>query len=333
MNETISVIIPVYKVEPYLRKCLDSVLNQTYTNLEVILVDDGSPDNCPSICDEYAAKDPRIKVIHKKNGGVASARNTGLAAASGEYIAFADPDDHVAPEWLRILHHELIFSHADICSCGFYYGDPPLANWKERGPQDKKILSSDEAIRLLIADDELQNYLWNKLYRRHLWQGLTFPEGRRFEDVSLMWKLVLAAEKVCLVPDALYFYCMRNDSIVHGQSFVSEVDCALAELERFNTLGPLYPDTKEEMISRILHSLVKVWGLAWKNRRLIREEYTVLMAQFSDFARQYTQQSSYIKELGITGRITVLLLPSFSLVAFGAAHLLNRLYRIKHRIY
>lgn len=330
MNETISVIIPVYKVEPYLRKCLDSVLNQTYTNLEVILVDDGSPDNCPAICDGYAARDPRVKVIHKENGGVASARNTGLAAASGEYIAFADPDDHVAPEWLRILHHELIFSHADICSCGFYYGDPQLANWKKRGPQDKKILNSDEAIRLLIADDKLQNYLWNKLFRRHLWQGLTFPEGRRFEDVSIMWKLILASEKICLIPEALYFYCVRSDSIVHGQSFVSEVDCALAELDRFNALGPLYPDAKDEMIGRILHSLVKVWGLAWKNRRLIREEHTVLMAQFSDFARQHAKNSSYSQKLGITGRLIVLTLPFISDFAWWVANKLRELYHFIH---
>ena len=162
-GERISVIVPVYKVEPYLRKCLDSIVNQTYRNLEIILVDDGSPDNCGRICDEYAERDNRIRVIHQKNGGVSSARNEGLKIASGDWIGWVDSDDWIEPDMFEYLLENAKKSKADIAVCSrkeWYKDRCILRKWEK-----DILLNTEEALRQLLEDVQMQNYLWDKLWQ------------------------------------------------------------------------------------------------------------------------------------------------------------------------
>ena len=215
----ISVIVPVYKVESYLHQCLDGILGQTYRDLEILLIDDGSPDRCGEICEEYAKKDSRIRVFHTENQGLSAARNLGLREAKGEYIGFVDSDDWIEPDMYEILLRRIEETGTDISASGvrneyrnnsFQYS---VSNNAYVGP---------EAIRALILD--LSNGVWNKLYRRDCWTDIRFPEKHVFEDVATMYKVVLKAESLSCVPESLYHYRMRESSIIHSHSMSNLMD-------------------------------------------------------------------------------------------------------------
>ena len=191
-NDKISVIIPVYNVEKYLRKCIDSVINQTYHNLEIILIDDGSLDNCGSICDEYCVIDERIRVIHKSNGGLSDARNAGLDIACGEYIGFVDSDDWIDPEMFEQLHKDLKSTGKDISVCGYLreYEQNKLVRVVGNDTHENILLMTpQEAMNELLEDDIIRNHMWNKLYRAKIFENVRFPLGRNFEDVLIQYKL------------------------------------------------------------------------------------------------------------------------------------------------
>ena len=201
-NPQISVIVPVYKVEPYLRQCLDSILAQTHGNLEIILVDDGSPDSCPAICDEYAKKDPRIIVIHKENGGLGSARNAGLDACHGEYIGFVDSDDWIEPDMYGVMLGRLIETGCDMASCS--------SNNNRR----KDILEGKEIHKEFISfKNIIREVAWDKLYRREIWDGLRFPEGMIFEDTYIITDVLSRCKSVVLTEGRFYHYRLRTNGL------------------------------------------------------------------------------------------------------------------------
>lgn len=221
--DKISVIIPVYKVEKYLNRCINSVVNQTYKNLEIILVDDGSHDNCPKICDDWAKKDDRIIVVHKKNGGLSDARNKGIDIASGTYICFVDSDDYISENMIEKLYNALTEANAEISICNFRYVD-------EYGNDctDKKLFSNDN---LPITDNVLSSFdiladkmfepknwywvvAWNKLYKKELFDDIRYPVGKIHEDEYVIHSLLIKCNRVACVSDMLYYYVQRNDSIM-----------------------------------------------------------------------------------------------------------------------
>ena len=213
MDELITVVIPVYNVEKYLNRCIESVINQTYKNLEIILVDDGATDNCPSICDEYAKKDSRIKVIHKKNGGLSDARNVAIDVAKGAYIGFVDSDDYIALDMFEKLYNAINEYEADISVC-LHYVEKGKALSIEVPPMDEvKVMGRDEAEKLLLEDKFVKNYAWDKLYKATLFEGVRYPVGRNYEDIATTYLLFEKADKVCRIPEYLYSYQMRDDSI------------------------------------------------------------------------------------------------------------------------
>ena len=173
----ISVIVPVYKVEAYLDKCVSSVAEQTYNNLEIILVDDGSPDNSPAMCDAWAEKDNRIRVIHQKNAGSGASRNAALDIAQGEFIAFVDSDDYIAPDMYAHLF-SLLEQGADIAECGYINVTDDAAVFQERGFNAQKY-TAEEAMHLHIQDTAFRQLIWNKLYRREVIGGIHFPKGKK----------------------------------------------------------------------------------------------------------------------------------------------------------
>lgn len=234
----ISVIVPVYNVEKYLNKCVESIVNQTYKNLEIILIDDGSPDNCPKICDEWAEKDDRIKVIHKENGGVSSARNAGLDLSSGDFIGFVDADDYVNENTYSFLIDDLIKHQSDVSMCSINFLD-----------KNGNIYKSDDELNLAnFIEDNCNNIvnemyktcnchwvaLWNKLYSKEIFKTLRFPEGRLFEDWTIVPMIYYKCKRLSYISDKLYNYLARREgSAVHTYTLKRYYDCACADYDHY----------------------------------------------------------------------------------------------------
>lgn len=213
----VSVIIPVYKVEKELNKCIDSVINQTYSNLEIILVDDGSPDNCPAICDKYAEKDHRIIVIHKKNGGLSDARNTGLEICKGDYISFVDSDDWIDDDFIETLLTNAIKENADIsivaCNLVWDYGRCKTTT----DDNGYYVFNQDDGIKELLIQQKYQCMVCQKLYKREVIAEVRFPVGKLYEDVAISLPTFLNAKKIVTSGIAKYNYYQRKESIVNSQ--------------------------------------------------------------------------------------------------------------------
>lgn len=217
-EKIISVIVPIYNVEKYLRKSIDSLLCQTYRNLEIILVDDGGTDGCPDICDEYKEQDARVRVIHKSNGGLSDARNAGLAIASGEYIAFFDSDDYLKPTMYEKLVQALECAKADVAICNFETVTPEGISIPERNLhqsiQDEVITGKEAIIRLCGPNYEYYVTAWNRLYKKEVVENILFPKGKIHEDEFTAHLFYGVAEKVACVKEPGYCYVVREDSIM-----------------------------------------------------------------------------------------------------------------------
>jgi len=258
MDELISIIVPVYNVEKYLNKCLDSIMTQTYKNLEIILVDDGSTDNSGMICDEYSRKDNRIKVIHKANGGVSDARNKGLEIASGDFIGFVDSDDWIDCDMYKFLYEGIKTYNADISICGHY---DVCYNEILHITHVKKtiIYNRCEAIEELVNDNTFRCYLWNKLFKKNLFNKIKFPIEfpivRTNEDKAVMYKLFDQANTIVYLHNVLYFYRKRQGSIYsRPRSFVNIYGNYKAELERYFYLKEKYPTIENFLFRKLIYS-------------------------------------------------------------------------------
>ncbi|MBQ7665791.1 MAG: glycosyltransferase [Synergistaceae bacterium] len=226
----ISVIVPIYKVEKYLDRCITSIVNQTYTNLEIILVDDGSPDNCPAMCDEWAKRDERIRVIHKENGGLSSARNAGLDVMNGEYVSMIDSDDFILPEMFETLYRLMIENDADLGISGYFYVDEngiridkdDMHFKKERESEDNEtfdVLSAEEALKIFVTSQDIYEVLcylviWNKLYSVRIFQELRFFDGSHYEDDIAAHHILGESRRTVITHRKLYMYVQRDDSIM-----------------------------------------------------------------------------------------------------------------------
>ena len=207
----LSVIVPVYRVETYLPKCLDSLVGQTYADLEIILVDDGSPDRSGAICDEYAARDSRIVVIHQENRGLSGARNAGLDRATGEFVAFVDSDDYLERSMYENLMVAAMERNADIVIGDFYMIlESGISRRYIRVPDDGSL----EKVREMILADRIPSYVWNKVYRKALFDGVRYERIRGFEDLQITPRLFQRAHKVAFVPEAGYYYnCLNMNAL------------------------------------------------------------------------------------------------------------------------
>ena len=229
----ISIIIPVYKVEKYLEKCIQSVINQTYENLQIILVDDGSPDNCGKICDEYAKKDHRIEVIHKSNGGLSDARNKGLEIAKGEYIGFVDSDDYIEADMYEVLYNLLKQYNADVSICNFYtvsQGKISIKNADNGINEYNRI----EILKEVLLDNNIQSYAWNKLYKKELFDEIKYPIGKKYEDIGTTFYLLEKCNKVVVTGKSEYYYINRQDSIVNNVTESTITDYIELIMQRYD---------------------------------------------------------------------------------------------------
>ncbi len=212
MNEKkLSIIVPIFGVEKYLPKCIESILQQAYKNIEVILVDDGSKDNCPSICDKYAAIDNRIVTIHKENGGQGSARNNGLDIATGEYIAFVDADDYVSIDMYTRLINAIEETNADIAVCGAFH--EMKFRTRTVGMLDKpRLLNRLEALKEFYTQSYIGCIPWNKVYKNYLWKDLRFPENHYREDEWIFYRVLSSADAIYHTGVPTYHYILRRGS-------------------------------------------------------------------------------------------------------------------------
>ena len=214
-SDLISIIIPIYKVEKYLAKCIESVLNQTYQNLEIILVDDGSPDNCPKICDEYAKKDNRIKVIHKKNGGISDARNIGIEMSTGKYLSLIYGDDYIDENMIEELYKDIIKTKADISMCSFYKVYPQKIEKLKINLSSKIIIGLEKYHTLYNDYSGVIKVAWNKLYNKNVFNKIRYPKGVIMEDAYVLTDILKTVDKISYIDKPLYYYVQREDSIMH----------------------------------------------------------------------------------------------------------------------
>lgn len=231
----ISVIIPVYNVEKYINQCINSVINQTYTNLEIILIDDGSPDRCGEICEEYALKDSRIKVIHQSNGGLSKARNSGLDIATGDYIGFVDSDDYIKDNMYEFLLQLLLKNNADISICGTFDIE------KNSYYEEEHYYNSEEAIKLMLTETKFNTSAWDKLYKRDLFNGIRFPEGKIYEDLATIYKLFHKASKIVYNSQPKYYYRITPNSIMNQSFNYKNMDLLDASYELIEFIKKEYP--------------------------------------------------------------------------------------------
>lgn len=239
----ISIIIPIYNVEKYLSQCLDSVINQTYHNLEIILVNDGSTDSCPQICEEYAAKDNRIKVIHKQNGGLSDARNAGLKIATGDFISFVDSDDLLSFGFYEALVRTALDSNADIAECGFYkFEENEEVNLSKNSTGNPPEIFDTEIALKLLMEGPLSVVVWNKIYKKEIISDILFPINRINEDVYWTYKVFGKAKKIVKIQDELYFYRQQSASIMGEKYSLKRLDGLEAFEERILYIKEHFPN-------------------------------------------------------------------------------------------
>ena len=316
MEPLISVIVPIYKVEEYLNRCVESLVNQTYKNLEIILVDDGSPDNCPEMCDRWAKQDKRIRVIHKKNGGLSDARNAGMRIATGEYIAFVDSDDLVSYSFFEDLLYTSQSTNAELSACEVEsFSDEAEIQLTCDNDKQITVFNAEQALSQLIRGRGFRAVAWNKLYRASLLTDEHFEFGRLHEDEFFTYRIIDKCKTLSFVDKPLYKYRQREGSImtVKSDKHLDSLDAGYQRLQLFRTKYPalysydkvtfcvccfnvyvqaleeqyLSPDKAKKMVkhyrSRIKFSFHEMLRMNRKNRLYVIASMPIWIDFFSNF--------------------------------------------------
>lgn len=321
----ISIIIPVYNVEDYIRKCIDSVRDQRYQDIEILLIDDGSEDQSGNICDEYSTRDDRIRVVHTGNYGLAAARNLGLSLAKGEYIGFVDSDDWIETDMYEVLIKRMNEEGVDICACGYGYEKAYSTKTVELR---ETVYDRIEAMHALLIED-INYHVWNKLYRREILEEITFPEGRNYEDIETMYKILYKCQKVAVSHLSKYHYRMRNDSITQTYNSRNLIDYAEAYINSYiflNSINSLVNVTKEEILRVPAKGISRLWrwwyGCNENDKRSNDKRIDAIM--------RFTKTN--IPLLGYRSwpfylRVSTVFMHSRSKISFSLLYTLNWLYR------
>lgn len=244
----ISVIVPIYNVKEYFDRCVESIVNQTYKNIEIILVDDGSPDNCPQMCNEWAEKDTRINVIHKENGGLSDARNAGLKIATGEIVSFIDSDDWIELDMFEKMLNRMIEDDSDIVSCGVKWVEEDGNVIRDVTVSNDEVLDMQSAMKELLNDGKLKQHVWNKIYKFDLIKDVPFEKGKYHEDVFWSYQIVGRAKKVSVVKESFYNYVQRSNSIM-GEGFSAKrLDALDANRQRCEYMKEHFPELYDKSL-------------------------------------------------------------------------------------
>lgn len=324
----ISIIVPVYNVEPYLRQCLDSIVGQTYQDLEILIVDDGSTDGSGNICDEYREKDDRIKVFHTDNRGLSAARNLGLDEATGEYIGFVDSDD-----WIELDLYEMLLKgieDADIAVCGY--------SWEGTSTRNKPYIidslityNTREALVALI-NEKINTNVWNKIYRTFLFQSIRFPEGHNYEDAETICFITALAGKTILIPKMAYHRRFREDSITSTHTANNLIDCAEMNILRYyyfkNKKFDIYCEQKNQLMNSCAESIIYTWRWWYNVNDEEKRQLEVQIERLKQFSRNELSLIIY-SGLSVKKWTALLLTRHSNKLTFSIMHFLNDIY-IKH---
>ncbi len=251
----ISVVVPVCNVEIYLSKCIDSIINQDYKNLEIIIVDDGSTDSSGEICQKYADADNRVRIIHQDNQGLSMARNNGIDIATGEYIGFIDSDDWIRPDMYSTLYNNAVKYDADISIINFNYV-LPSGEYVPFAKENTGIKVFDGIYKVAHNIRTTNNFVWNKLYKKNLFNNIRFPKGKIFEDIFTMYKLIDTANKIVVSSDCKYYYVRHDNSITLSQFNMGHLDNIEAYIERYRYISEKYPKLESVCRKQIFKSAI-----------------------------------------------------------------------------
>ena len=323
----VSVIVPVYNTEKYLRQCVDSILEQTYGDLEIFLIDDGSPDQSGDICDEYGKKDTRIRVFHTDNHGISAARNLGLREARGEYIAFVDSDDWLDADMYEILLKRLEETGADLVTCGFWREWPA---YTEPMRLTDAVYEGEGPLEALI-DQKITNHAWNKLYRRQLFENISYPEGRTYEDIAIMHRLMSAVHITAAEAQPKYHYRKREDSIMKNNTADNLASYARSCLERYRFIRDEKPDLfnkkHEKLLRTVAEGISKLWRWWYACSPDDRQKYAGLTEELKQFTRDQIPLFGY-RSWPFWVRLPAPFMRSTAQASFAASYFLTRLFRI-----
>ncbi len=280
-NPVLSVIVPVYNVEEYLAECLDSIINQTYKDIEIIVVDDGSTDNSGLICNEYAAKYDKITVYHKQNGGLSSARNYGIERANGKYLSFIDSDDFIDKDMFYILMNLATINDADIVMCGYIkYTSKEINEHQKFLEKDTTVYKNQEVLLRFYTEF----CAWNKVYKKKLLNNIRFPEGKLYEDARTMYKIAYQAKIAVVYPKCLYYYRQRNSSIMNTFSTKNYFDRISVWDEIYDFMRGKVSDTECEYIKTrknklIIELLATVTKSKPKDKKMILKKLNSMLSK------------------------------------------------------
>lgn len=277
----ISVLLPIYNVAACLPKCMTSLFAQTYSNLEIILVDDGSTDGSGELCDEYAAADPRVVVCHKPNGGVSDARNYGVAQARGEYITFVDPDDYVDADYVEYLYH-LIQKHAAkmaVCQHRVWHDGRVVSEYGKYA--ESTVLFAKDCIERMLYHDVIDTSTWGKLYAAELFQGIEYPFGKQFEDIAKTYKLMMRAGEIAVGWESKYNYVQRGTSIVNCVFNPHKLDLLEATDGMTRDVVATWPDLADAALRRRVYA-----RFSTLNQMLYTREYPEKRREIIRFIRE-----------------------------------------------
>lgn len=300
MQELISIIVPIYKVEKYLNKCIESILNQTYSNLEIILIDDGSPDKCGEICDFYKNKDSRIKVIHKKNEGVSKARNIGLDISKGKYIMFVDSDDYIDKNMIKELRKLITEQSADIAIGGVIDVDENNNQINMSKKRTTFTFNQLEAIRELLDENYFNSVCWGKLYKANLWKNKRFCENSKIgEDLEILYEVFEKIQKVVINTEkCYYYYTVRQNSVTHqeyNEKWKKAIEICRNIKERTEKK---YPKIVDSAIKKYVNINIKCIQLIAKNSTN-KSEMEKLKKNIRPYFWKYLKNKKIIKKMKI----------------------------------
>lgn len=257
----VSIIVPVYNVENYIKRCLDSIIEQTYKNLEIIIINDESMDNSLSICEEYAQRDERIRIFSQKNGGLSDARNTGINKATGDYICFIDSDDWVEKDYIQSGIDIVLKNNVKLVVFGYFNSTDKedaitIKGWIDK---EEKVFSKKEAIKILVEDENIKSHAWDKIYKKDLFDDIKFPKGRNFEDIFIMHKIFDKCENIAISKQPKYHYYIRENSIARNYKLKNIIDYFDAEFERKRFIAKSYPELLEIQNRKLMELLLSYY--------------------------------------------------------------------------
>lgn len=289
MSRLVSVIVPIYNVEQYLTHCINSILQQSYENLEIILVEDGSPDNSGRICDEFSTKDHRIIVIHKQNGGLSDARNAGIDIATGDYVTFVDSDDYIMPDMIESLVNILIKENIDIAQCAYKRCQCDCIDSIKQGLSriNEFTVYTESKMSAYLRNKIISTVSWGKIYKKSLFNEIRFPVGRLHEDVFTTYKLIHRADSVAVTNYIGYIYRINENSITTSKFSPQKLDSIYGKIECAEFIEKNYPDLSKQAYSEIIYACnqcllqMAEYGFAGEN------EDTFLQRLYRQYGKYY----------------------------------------------